>query len=137
MFYVFDASFVGALIIPDETNAQVSKMYSRIKNEDERHAPQLIWYEITNIFNNLIRHRRFTEDQVIELYPHLSAFCLICDNATGTDYSRKLLRLCRGYNLSSYDAAYLELAKRKGAVLCTLDGSLKVAAKKHGVPVLK
>jgi predicted nucleic acid-binding protein len=37
----------------------------------------------------------------------------------------------------SYDAAYLELAKRKNATLCTLDAGLQAAAIKYGVAILK
>ena len=49
----------------------------------------------------------------------------------------KPLRLCDNYKMSSYDAAYLELAERKNAVLCTMDENLRSAAKKYGVAVLK
>ena len=69
MVYVFDASFVCALILPDEKNVQVGKMYDKIENEDERYAPHLLWYEITNLFKNLLRRRRFTETEVINFYP--------------------------------------------------------------------
>ena len=137
MVYVFDASFIGALIIPDEKNMQAGRMYDKIQNEDERYAPHLLWYEITNLFNNLLRRRRFTETEVINFYPHLTEFQLITDSETGTEYSKKLLHLCNDYKLSSYDAAYLELSERKKAVLCTMDESLRAAAKKHGVKVLR
>ena len=137
MHYVFDSSFVGALVIPDEKNRPVDKMYGNIKNEDEKFAPHLLWYEITSVFNKLIRHRRFTGDQVIQFYPRLSAMRIAIDNESGINYSKKLLRLCTDYNLSSYDAAYLELAERKNAVLCTLDEGLRAAAKKYGVALIK
>ena len=137
MNYVFDSSFVTALIIPDEKNHQVDKMYSKVENEDERYVPHLLWYEITNVFKNLIRRRRFTAAEVTQFYPRLDAIRFTCDYAAGVDYSRKLLQLCNEYNLSSYDAAYLELAERKNAVLCTFDGNLKVAAKKYGVVTMK
>jgi len=137
MTYVFDASFVGALIIPDEKNPRVDKMYDKIENEDEKNTPQLLWYEIASIFRNLIRHRRFTNDEVVQLFPKLVALGLKTDFETGPDFSQKLLRFCNEYNLSSYDAAYLELAERKNAVLCTLDKDLGAAAKKRGVAVLK
>jgi predicted nucleic acid-binding protein len=136
MLYVFDASFIGALIIPDEYNPHIDKMYDKIRNEDERYAPHLLWYEIASIFSNLIRHRRFTNEEVIRFFPHLAAFNLKTDFETGTGYSQKLLRLCSDYHLSSYDASYLELADRKKAALCTLDKGLRAAAKKHGVTVL-
>jgi len=135
--YVFDASFVGALIIPDERDPHVNKMYTKIKSEDEKHAPQLLWYEISNIFKNMLRRKRYTFDEVIKFFPLLSAINLTCDFETGPGYAEKLLRLCNDYNISSYDAAYLELAGRKKAALCTLDENLIAAAKNYGVTVLK
>ena len=137
MIYVFDASFVGALIIPDEKNMQVGRLFGKIENEDEKHAPQLLWYEITNLFKNLFRRRRYTENEIMTFYHRLADFYFIVDAETGVEYSKKLLRLCNDYNLSSYDAAYLELAERKKAVLCTMDGNLRAAAKNYGVAVLR
>jgi predicted nucleic acid-binding protein len=136
MNYVFDASFIGALIIPDEHNPQTEKMYAKIRNEDEKHVPHLLWYEIANIFSNLVRQRRFTDDEVMQFFPRLAAFNLKTDFETGAAYSQKLLSLYSDYHLSSYDAAYLELAGRKKAALCTLDKDLRTAAKKCGVAVL-
>ena len=137
MVYVFDASFVGALIIPDERNPRIDAAYYKIQNDDEKHVPHLLWYEISSIFRNIIRHNRYTFDDVMQFFVPLAAFRLICDFETGAAYSQKLLKLCNEYNLSSYDASYLELAERKKATLCTLDKGLQAAAKKRGVAVLK
>ena len=137
MFYVLDSSFVAAQIVPDERDPLIDKLYSKIKLDDEKLAPQLIWYEIANLFKNLLRRHRYTYDKAIQFYPFLAAMHLTCDNETGIEYSRKLFKLCNDYNLSSYDAAYLELAERKKAVLCTMDERLRAAAKKHGVKVLR
>jgi predicted nucleic acid-binding protein len=46
------------------------------------------------------------------------------------------LDLARRYSLSAYDAAYLELALRKGLPLATLDAQLGEAAQQAGVTVL-
>ena len=137
MTYVFDSSFVGAIIIPDEKNPRVDKVHAAIGKEEGIFIPHLFWYEMANVFKNLLRRRRCTYDEVIQLFPSLDAIRLTVDSETGVDYSQKLLRLCNEYNISSYDAAYLELAARKEAVLCTLDENLKLAAKKHGVKVMK
>jgi predicted nucleic acid-binding protein len=137
MIYIFDASFVGALIIPDEKNPQVSKMYAKIQNEDVKFTPHLLWYEIANIFNKLIRDNRYEYNKVQEFIPLLAALHLETDSVTGTNYSQKLLHLCNKYKLSAYDAAYLELAERKKAILCTLDKHLRMASQKHGVAVIK
>jgi predicted nucleic acid-binding protein len=137
MIYIFDASFVGALIIPDEKNPQVGKMYARIQNEDEKFTPHLLWYEISNIFNKLIRDNRYDYNEVQKLIPLLTALHLETDSVTGANYSQRLLLLCNNHKLSAYDAAYLELAERKKATLCTLDKHLRIAAEKHKVPVIK
>jgi len=136
MIYVFDASFIGASIIPDEKNPKVDKIRSDIGEDEEIFVPQLFWYEITSIFNNLIRHERFINDEVMQFFPRLTAIRLKTDFETGLAYSYKLLRLCSDYHLNSYDAAYLELANRKKAALCTLDKDLRTAAKKYGITVL-
>ena len=137
MIYVLDSSFLAAQIIPDEKDPKVNKMYAKIKNSDEKYAPYLIWYEVTNIFKNLLRRNRYSHDNILLFFPLLEAMRLTCDYAAGIDYSKKLLNLCDEYNFSSYDAAYLELAERKKAVLCTMDDNLKQAAKKHGVITLR
>ena len=137
MIYVFDASFIGTQIIPDEKDPRVEKIYAKIKHDDEKYVPHLLWYEIANIFKNLMRRNRYTYDKVLKFFPYLAGMHLSCDTAGGTEYSKKLLKLCNDYNLSSYDAAYLELAERKNAVLCTLDDNLRVAAKKYGVEVIR
>jgi len=137
LIYVFDASFVGALIIPDEANPKVEKIRAKIGEDEEIFAPQLLWYEIANIFKNLMRRKRCTFNEVIKFFPPLSAIRLTCDFETGPGYAEKLLRLCNDYNISSYDATYLELAGRKKAALCTLDENLITAAKNYGVTVLK
>ena len=49
-------------------------------------------------------------------------------------FSRTLI-LARAYNISSYDASYLELAIREGLSLATLDIKLIKSAKKAGVDI--
>ena len=136
MVYVFDSSFVIATIIPDEETPEIKSLHSKIKNNDEKHAPQLIWYEIANVFMNLIRRKRFSKEEVNHLIPLLSFVNLSTDFESGANYAKRLWNLCSDYNLSAYDAAYLELAKRKRAVLCTLDENLINAANKYGVEVI-
>jgi len=137
MVYVYDSSFVGSLIIPDEKNTRVDKIHDTIKQNEEIFVPQMFWYEIANVFKNLLRRKRYTFEDVLEFSKLLGKERLICDFESGAGYAEKLLRLCGDYDISSYDAAYLELAGRKKASLCTLDENLQKAAKKHGVTVLK
>jgi predicted nucleic acid-binding protein len=45
------------------------------------------------------------------------------------------LALAERYALAAYDAAYLDLARRKGLALATQDKALKATAQKAGVHV--
>ncbi|MCL1817642.1 MAG: type II toxin-antitoxin system VapC family toxin [Spirochaetaceae bacterium] len=136
MAFVVDSSFVGAIIIPDERNPAVDKMKAGIGENDDVFVPHLFWYEMANIFMNIIRRKRYAVTEVKQFFPLVAALRLTDDFETGTGYSMRLLRLCNDFNLSSYDAAYLELARRKKAVLCTLDDGLRKAAKKYGVALM-
>lgn len=55
------------------------------------------------------------------------------DKATASHALSDTLNLARRYKLSTYDAAYLELALREGLPLATLDADLEKAARKAGV----
>lgn len=136
MTYVFDTSFILPLVVPDEKNPKVDGAYDTIRQEDEKHTPHLVWYEIANVFMNMIRRKRFVYEEFSHFFTLIKVFQLKTDFESGINYSQKLLRLCSEYKLTSYDAAYLELAERKNAVLCTLDEGLISAAKKHGVSVI-
>jgi predicted nucleic acid-binding protein len=46
------------------------------------------------------------------------------------------LSLARAHRLTSYDAAYLELALRLGLPLASRDQALQAAASREGVPLL-
>jgi predicted nucleic acid-binding protein len=51
--------------------------------------------------------------------------------------ARDALASARAFQLTAYDAVYLELARREGLPLATLDKGLRAAAKKAGVALLK
>jgi predicted nucleic acid-binding protein len=59
------------------------------------------------------------------------------DSATFQNACSSILQLARRYQLSSYDASYLELALRQGIPLATLDEDLQKAAKRAGVKMFR
>ena len=58
------------------------------------------------------------------------------DDETGRRSGSDTTALARQYGLTVYDAAYLELAMRRGATLATDDRTLSRAATAAGVPLL-
>src|SRR4051794_20239233 len=65
----------------------------------------------------------------------LSVLPIVVDGETTTRAWGDTLGLARAHNLSAYDAAYLELAMRRGLPLATLDDKLKSVALAVGVPL--
>jgi len=69
---------------------------------------------------------RLLQDMAITTDPHTAAHAL-----------GDTLQLARRFKLSSYDAAYLELAMREGLPLATLDGDLRSAMMQTGVELVE
>jgi predicted nucleic acid-binding protein len=65
----------------------------------------------------------------------LAALPITVDEETKTHAFGDTVNLGRSHGLSVYDAAYLELAMRRGVPLATLDEKLKTAAQAVGVPL--
>jgi len=79
------------------------------------------------------RRKRLTEADGIQLRELYGMLPIQTDMVIGLDMIERLRSLAREYNLSAYDATYLELALRKGLRLATLDQKLQSAAQKAGV----
>jgi predicted nucleic acid-binding protein len=61
---------------------------------------------------------------------------IVADYETASRAWREVLTLARSQRLTTYDAAYPELANRRGAPLATRDGELIAAARNLGVIAL-
>ena len=66
----------------------------------------------------------------------LQALPIVVDEETSSRAFSDIVHLARTYQLSAYDAAYLELAIRRGLPLACLDGKLKAAATAAGVVLI-
>jgi predicted nucleic acid-binding protein len=80
-----------------------------------------------------------------DLVLDVSLSCAWCfaDEATAESWAilellqtGRQLALARSHRLTSYDAAYLELALRRGLPLASRDQALQAAARAEGVPLL-
>jgi predicted nucleic acid-binding protein len=136
MVYVLDTSFCIPHVIPDEKTDFIECFFSSLKESDMLYVPQIWWYEIGNVLKKAVTRKRLEYTKALTLASDLPKFGVSTDSESGGPYTNALLRLARDYDITTYDAAYLELAARKGAVLGTLDQGLKAAALKHGVETL-
>ncbi len=130
---VVDASVAGAWVLPDETSLRADAILDRIGRDDDPMAVPALWiYEVSNLLVSAERRKRIDEGQrrealrLINGLPHR-----VHDHSTPLSRERLLLFATR-FKISAYDAAYLELADRLQAPLCTLDERLAAAARELG-----
>ncbi len=81
------------------------------------------------------RRKRITLAKTTNFLQLLAGFAISLDAAGAAQTFEKTLALAREQSLSTYDAAYLELAISEGLPLATLDTDLKKAAKAVGVRI--
>jgi predicted nucleic acid-binding protein len=96
-------------------------------------VPALWWFEVRNVLVISERRKRLTSDGTLEFLKFLGGFPIWIDYEPDEDV---IFGFARRYQLSFYDAAYLEVAHRKKLPLATLDKALRTAAEAAGVPLL-
>lgn len=131
MSVVLDASAIAGWLMPDETPpADIARA---VTGAGRLTAPWLLWVELRNILITGERRGRLTPATVEAFLAAVDDLGIELDTETPGD---AVLHLARQYRLSAYDALYLELARRRGFALATLDAALARAAAAERVPVI-
>lgn len=98
-------------------------------------VPDLWHLEAANVLLSAEKRKELETGDIERFISQLESLPIQVDPATYHQVFSRTLSLARSYKLSSYDAAYLELAVREGLPLATLDKDLLKAAKKAGVDI--
>ena len=128
---VVDASVVVAWLFDDEDEPRADRVLEQLA-EDGALVPYLWHLEMRNSLLTAERRGRLSPGEVKERLDTLKDLPITTDE--GLDL-QAAFDLSREHGLSVYDALYLELAKREGAALATLDGALGRATAAEGVPL--
>ena len=134
---VLDCSLALAWALPDETSRPADRFLARLSRNDNPWVPALWWYEVANALTMAQRRERLAEvdrRRIIQLYSMLP---IRTDTFLDTETVWRWQSLAQEYTLSAYDAAYLELALRRGLGLATLDQRLSMAARRAGIKVIR
>jgi predicted nucleic acid-binding protein len=132
MALVLDASITLSWFFPDERTAFTDAALE-IAAQEECWAPAVWRLEFSNALLVAERKRRLTRDERLQVLDEASRLNLRVD-PTLQDL-RRISAMADRHDLSTYDAAYLELALRLGSALITLDKKLAAAAVAAGVTV--
>ncbi|HSK11524.1 MAG TPA: type II toxin-antitoxin system VapC family toxin [Vicinamibacterales bacterium] len=134
---VIDGSAALGFLMSDEQPGPALEALDALERGVPAFVPAHWPLEVANGLLMAERRKRATRATVVEaLHVVLSLLPIEIDPTTSAHVAGETMGLARQYGLTLYDAAYLELAMRRGATLATGDAELARAAKKAGVGVL-
>jgi predicted nucleic acid-binding protein len=133
MNFVIDCSFSSALFLPDEKSDTARDFFINVKSSDQIFIPLLWWYETINVLNVAVKRKRLNFNKISAIIELFDKLPLETDFSHGVQYSKDLFELTQLYNVSSYDAAYVELALRTKSKLMSHDIDMINVAKNIGV----
>jgi predicted nucleic acid-binding protein len=130
--FVLDGSVTRVWGFEDEDDADAIAILDKMP-ELQAYVPSLWPLEVANALIVGERRSRITSADAARFLAILGTFPVVIDDETNSRAFSDIIHLARTYQLSAYDAAYLELAIRRGLPLACLDGKLKAAATAAGV----
>ena len=133
--FVVDNSVVMSWCFKDETNKYADTVLDKL-TESAAVVPSIWPLEVVNVLLVAERQKRLSESDSIRFITLLSQLPIVVEYERPEKMMRELLALARAYNLSSYDASYLDLAMRKGFPIATIDNKLIEAARRIDVPII-
>jgi predicted nucleic acid-binding protein len=120
----------------DQKTSYTEGVLECLTRGDEILVPSVWPLEIVNSLVIAVRRKGITSAQLETFVADLNDLPLEVDLPGVARAYSSILRISRQYQLSSYDAAYLDLALSQGLPLATLDKNLRAAAKRSGVELL-
>ena len=132
MAFVLDNSVVCGWFLENQASAYTDAIIERLR--DERASVPALWeLEFTNVLRTACLRQKMTAEAAQKVVAQIISLPIDIDRHAVP--ASELLALSLRFGLSSYDAAYLELALRLQLPLATTDGPLRAAALASGVGV--
>ena len=135
MSFVLDASVTLAWCFKDESDVRAAKVLGHLSSTTGV-VPSIWGLEVANALLVLRRRKRIEPEQYARARRALSRLAPRVDDEGPRGALGKISDLAEKHALSVYDAAYLELAIRRGLPLASRDADLNIAAKRSGVKTL-
>jgi len=132
---VLDSSATLAWIYSDEVAEGVRQLFDTVADTGA-FVPALWRLEVANSLTIAVRRGRIDAEFRRAALDDLALLDITTDSHTDTHAWAETLQLADRFRLTMYDAAYLELAHRRGVPLATLDQDLSSAALALGLRVL-
>lgn len=132
MSLVIDSSITLAWFFEDERTERADAVMRQVAKTGAV-VPSLWRLEIANGLQSAVRRKRINAQFRDASLADLRSFPIAVDSETDRHAWASTLGLAERFQLTLYDAAYLELAQRLRSPLATLDQELRVACRAVGV----
>lgn len=132
---VLDVSLSCAWCFADEASEPAWAILEQLQ-AGRAHVPALWLWETANVLVQAERRGRISPAAIRTYLGLLEGLPISVDQPSTASAWHDTLALARSHRLTSYDAAYLELALRRGLPLATRDKALQAAGQLEGVPLL-
>lgn len=134
--FVVDASVALCWYFEEQRTAYTEAVFDCLSRGDEALVPALWPLEVVNSLIVAVRQKGISAAQFETFLQDLSDLPVVVDVEGLKRIYSSIARLSQQHQLSSYDAAYLDLAVAENLPLATLDNNLRTAAKRVGVELL-
>ena len=128
---VLDCSTTMAWCFADETDRYADKVLGSMGSNDAL-VPSIWTLEVANVLLNAERRGRLNEADSARFLDLLGNLPIHVDERDAAVAFTSVLSCGHRLGLTSYDAAYLDLAMRTGAPLATRDKALRKACRAAG-----
>jgi predicted nucleic acid-binding protein len=137
MAIILDASVALAWLKDRDVPAEVTHANRILHTIEAQEAivPSLWFTEVTNGILMIERYGNVPTLTIVRFTQLIETLPINLDHVSPMALQSSLLLLARLYNLTAYDATYLELAVRTKCQLATFDRKLATAARSAGVHV--
>jgi predicted nucleic acid-binding protein len=135
MSLVLDSSVTLAWVYADETTEAVTEVFELL-SQGSGWVTGLWRLEVANVLEMDVRRHRHNAEFRDKTLADLALLPVHVDPETDRQAWGATARLAARRDLTLYDAAYLELALRRGLPLATLDRDLRAAAKAERVQLV-
>ncbi len=136
MRFVLDNSVTMRWLFGDGSEADLAyatRILQLLESEETEALVPCLWHlEVGNVIVRAEAKGLIPEARSAEFLGLLNDMAIVTDDETVVHARGGTLQLARRFGLSTYDAAYLELALRNGLPLATLDADLRTAVSRTG-----
>jgi predicted nucleic acid-binding protein len=135
--FVVDASVVLTWCFPDEKSALAQRVAQLFKDGESAIAPSFWPHEVLNALLVGERRKRISADLIRTFLTDLATLPILLQEMRADDVFDRIQSLSREHGVTTYDAAYLDLAQTNCLPVATLDEDLIRACVRTGVELIR